>query len=184
MVGKGRHQCILWDVGAHHIVTAASQERYSALTSTSYRNHTGYHWGACNLKFGRYRRCATSVTFKFEVAGTPVATRVFLGLFRDVSFFLFSFEAFCTDFWGSLFPDPRKPVEDEETLNYHQDHNFPLRSISAHGTTKFEGDLRFSSKDTRKTVTRLPGSFVRIRAGPAERWCGCLQADSLSTTTS
>ena len=38
--------------------------------------YTGGHWGACNLKFGRYRRCATSVTSRFEVAGTPVATRV------------------------------------------------------------------------------------------------------------
>ena len=36
---------------------------------------TGGHWGTCNLKFGPYRRRTTSVRSKFEVAGTPVATR-------------------------------------------------------------------------------------------------------------
>ena len=53
----------------------------------------------------------------------------------------------------------RKPVEDGETLISYQDHNFSLWSVSAHGTTKFEGDLSFSSKDTRKIVTRLPAGL-------------------------
>ena len=38
--------------------------------------YTGGHWGACNLKFGPYRRCTTSATSKIEVAGIPVAIRV------------------------------------------------------------------------------------------------------------
>ena len=41
-------------------------------------DYTGGHWGVCNLTFGPYRRCATSARSKFEVAGTPVATRVYL----------------------------------------------------------------------------------------------------------
>ena len=95
----------------------------------------------------------------------PNFVHVFLGLFRGVSSCYFSFQASCTAFWGSLCWDLQKPVENGETLSSCQEYKFSLSSINAHGTTKFEGDLSFCSKDRRETVTRIHEPFVRIIRG-------------------
>ena len=73
------------------MIFSASNEQYK----------TGGHWGACNLKFGSCRRCATPTTSKFEVADTQEAAREMNAEKKD-STLAMRFEVFDFEIFGIL----------------------------------------------------------------------------------
>lgn len=105
---------------------------------------------------GEFNDKTRKIPWNFRVYRLNVA-RVFSRLSRIAPYHDLR-GVFCTAFRVSSYWDLRNLVEKGETSRYCQEHEFSLRGMNTHGTAKFEGDLRLSSTNIRKTITRLPWS--------------------------